>query len=156
MTRPPVSRLARVSVVLDVILGIGALADGLVLIVAPRGEVMPLPVGGAFHTPLLAPAVEAWRPVLDATTFTAPSAPLVDNTDAVVRPGGDAWASLLASHLVEPVRWRESQLALASALGVTDVVELAPAGTLTAMAKRTVPDLAIRSLDQLLDRVVAQ
>jgi [acyl-carrier-protein] S-malonyltransferase len=119
-------------------------------------KVMPLPVGGAFHTPLLAPAVEAWSPVLAATTFTTPSAPIVDNTEAGVRRDGAPWPELLARHLVEPVRWRESQLVLAGELGVTELVELTPAGTLTAMAKRTIPDVAPRSLDHLLEGVGAR
>jgi [acyl-carrier-protein] S-malonyltransferase len=108
-------------------------------------KAMPLAVGGAFHTPLLAAAVEQWRPVLGATTFAAPSVPIVDNTDVGIRADADAWASLLARHLVEPVRWREVQLALRDDLGVTEVVEVAPAGTLTAMAKRTIGDVSIRT-----------
>jgi hypothetical protein len=49
--RPPLSPLARASIVLEVILGIGALAGGLVLIVAPRGEIMPLPVSALDGSP---------------------------------------------------------------------------------------------------------
>ena len=116
-------------------------------------KAMPLPVGGAFHTPLLQPAANALAPMLAATVFTAPSAPLVDNTEAAVRRTGDGWAELLARHLVEPVRWREVQGVLAGELGATELVELAPAGTLTAMAKRTIPEVTPRSLDDLLQEV---
>ena len=49
--RPPLSRLAKVSLALEVLLGIGALAGGLVLIVAPRGEIMPLPVSALAGSP---------------------------------------------------------------------------------------------------------
>lgn len=111
-------------------------------------KAMPLAVGGAFHTPLLQPAADALGPTLAATTFTAPSAPIVDNTDAAVRAGADTdWVTLLARHLVEPVRWRSVQDALAGELGCTELVELAPAGTLTAMAKRTIPDVAIQTME---------
>lgn len=113
-------------------------------------KAMPLGVGGAFHTPLMAPAAEVLRPVLDATTFRAPSVPIVDNTDAEVRTTADGWPVLLARHLVEPVRWREVQLALVERLGVTRAVELAPAGTLTAMAKRTIPEVELVALDSLV------
>lgn len=116
-------------------------------------KVMPLPVGGAFHTPLLAGAVDRWLPALSVASFRAPEAPIVDNTEAGVRRDGGAWSGLLARHLVEPVRWRESQEVLAGELGITELVEVAPAGTLTAMAKRTIPDVAIRSLDELLTKV---
>jgi hypothetical protein len=49
--RPPLSRLAKASIVLEVLLGIGALGGGLVLIVAPRGEIMPLPLSALAGSP---------------------------------------------------------------------------------------------------------
>jgi hypothetical protein len=49
--RPPLSRLAKVSIALQVLLGIGALGGGLVLIVAPRGEIMPLPLSALAGSP---------------------------------------------------------------------------------------------------------
>jgi hypothetical protein len=45
------------------------------------------------------------------------------------------------------------QRTLVSEVGVTAAVELAPAGTLTAMAKRTIPDVELLSLDQFLQEV---
>jgi [acyl-carrier-protein] S-malonyltransferase len=110
-------------------------------------KAMPLAVGGAFHTPLLQPAVEQWRPVLEATPFASTSVPIVDNTDVGARTEPHGWAALLARHLVEPVRWREVQLALRDDLGATEVLELAPAGTLAAMAKRTIGDVIVRTSD---------
>jgi hypothetical protein len=97
MTGPPESRLARVSVVLDVLLGIGALAGGLVLIVAPRGEVMPLPVAALEGSPFdtyfwpgvilfmvlgVGPLVAAWlawqrHPMAPIATFGVGAALLV-------------------------------------------------------------------------------
>src|SRR5690242_1446045 len=49
--RPPLSRLAKASVALEVLLGIGALGGGLALIVAPRGEIMPLPLAALVGSP---------------------------------------------------------------------------------------------------------
>jgi hypothetical protein len=49
--RPPLSRLANASIVLEVLLGIGASGGGLVLIVAPRGEIMPLPLSALAGSP---------------------------------------------------------------------------------------------------------
>jgi [acyl-carrier-protein] S-malonyltransferase len=106
-------------------------------------KAMPLGVGGAFHTPLMAPAAEALRPVLDATTFLTPTIPVVDNTDAKVRSTAGDWPDLLTRHLVEPVRWLDVQRTLVDQLGVTAVLELAPAGTLTAMAKRSIPEVEV-------------
>ena len=127
---------------------IGGTPEGLLAAVEAARAVgvrkaMPLGVGGAFHTPLMAPAADALRPVLDATTFVAPSVPIVDNTEARVRTTADGWPDLLTRHLVEPVRWREAQRTLVDELGITAVLEVAPAGTLTAMAKRTIPDVDV-------------
>jgi len=113
-------------------------------------KAMPLGVGGAFHTPLLAPAADALAPVLAATPFADARVPVVDNTEAKPRTAPGDWPALLARHLVEPVRWLDVQRAMVDELGVTQVVELAPAGTLTAMAKRTIPEVEVLALDSLL------
>ncbi len=135
---------------------IGGTPDGLLAAVdAARAlgvrKAMPLGVGGAFHTPLMAPAAEALRPVLDATSFEPTPVPVVDNTEARPRTTADVWPDLLTRHLVEPVRWLDVQRTLAGELGVTRAVEVAPAGTLTAMAKRTIPEVELVSLDALLE-----
>ena len=48
---PPLSRLAKATIALEVLLGVGALGGGLVLIVAPRGEIMPLPLSALAGSP---------------------------------------------------------------------------------------------------------
>jgi [acyl-carrier-protein] S-malonyltransferase len=105
-------------------------------------RVMPLDVGHAFHTPLLAEAADDLGRTLAGTTFHASSAPVVANTDAAAHAGADGWPDRLARHLVEPVRWRESQLTLAG-LGATTFVEIGPGKVLAGLAKRTVPDVAV-------------
>jgi [acyl-carrier-protein] S-malonyltransferase len=105
-------------------------------------RVMPLDVGHAFHTPLLAEAADDLGRTLAGTTFHAPSAPIVANTDADAHAGDDGWPDRLARHLVEPVRWRESQFALFG-LGATSFVEIGPGKVLAGLAKRTVPDVAV-------------
>ena len=49
--RPPLSRIARASVALETLLGVGALGGGLVLMVAPRGEILPLPLSALDGSP---------------------------------------------------------------------------------------------------------
>ena len=73
--------------------------------------------------------------------------PIVDNTDVEARTAAEGWTALLARHLVEPVRWREVQLALRDELGVTEAIEVAPAGTLAALARRTIGEVALTTLD---------
>lgn len=108
-------------------------------------KVMPLAVGHAFHTPLLADAAAELAPVLAATPFRRGRAPIVTNTDAAPADDPDAWPELLTRHLVEPVRWRESQTSLAD-MGATSFVEVGPGRVLAGLAKRTVRDVTVHSV----------
>jgi [acyl-carrier-protein] S-malonyltransferase len=98
-------------------------------------RVMPLVVGGAFHSPLMAPARGRLDRALEQATFAVSATPVVTNVDAAVHT--DGWGPLLAAQLVSPVRWRES-LATLAGLGVTTFVELGPGTELSGMVKRTV------------------
>jgi [acyl-carrier-protein] S-malonyltransferase len=104
-------------------------------------RVMPLAVGGAFHSPLMAPAQTRLDAALRAAHFHDATVDLVANVDAQVHRTG--FADLLSRQLVSPVRWRESLVALGTA-GVTHYLELGPGTELSAMVKRTV-DAAERS-----------
>jgi [acyl-carrier-protein] S-malonyltransferase len=104
-------------------------------------RVMPLAVGGAFHSPLMAPARESLDAALEKTGFQRPRQPVVANVDA--EPHDDGWPGLLSAQLVSPVRWRESLLTLAG-LGATHFLELGPGSELSGMVKRTV-DGAVRA-----------
>ena len=50
-TRSPLSRVAKGALALEVVLGIGALGGGLILMVAPRGEILPLPLSALAGSP---------------------------------------------------------------------------------------------------------
>jgi hypothetical protein len=50
-SRPPLSRFARAALVLELLLSIGALGGGLILVLAPRGEIMPLPLSALAGSP---------------------------------------------------------------------------------------------------------
>ena len=108
-------------------------------------KVMPLAVGHAFHTPLLADAADELGPTLASTAFRATAVPVVTNTDATTAGDPADWPRLLARHLVEPVRWRETQLALAG-MGATTFVEVGPGRVLAGLAKRTVPEVTVRNV----------
>jgi [acyl-carrier-protein] S-malonyltransferase len=105
-------------------------------------RVMPLDVGHAFHTPLLADAAAGLRPLLEGLAFREPAAPVVANTDALGHTDPHCWPDQLTRHLVEPVRWRESQRTLAAS-GATTFVEVGPGRVLAGLAKRTVPDVTV-------------
>jgi [acyl-carrier-protein] S-malonyltransferase len=103
-------------------------------------KVVALDVDGAFHTPLMADARQALEPHLAGCRFEAVDVPVVSNGDAQPYADAAGWATRLADHLVQPVRWRQSLETLA-ALGADRLVEVGPGAALSAMAKRTVPDL---------------
>jgi [acyl-carrier-protein] S-malonyltransferase len=108
-------------------------------------RVMPLAVGHAFHTPLLADAADGLAPLLDELAFRAPEAPIVDNTDAAAVTDPAVWPALLRRHLVEPVRWVACQRRLAD-LGDTSIdtlVEIGPGRVLAGMARRTLPGVRV-------------
>ena len=98
-------------------------------------RVMPLPVGGAFHSPLMAPAQAALDRALAGAHFHDSEVDVVANVDAAAHREG--WEQLLSRQLVSPVRWRESLLTLEQ-MGVTAFLELGPGSELSGMVKRTV------------------
>ncbi len=99
-------------------------------------RVLPLPVGGAFHTPYMAPARERLRKALASVTFHDPDPAVVANVDARAHGGATEWSDLLSAQLCSPVRWRHSLGAL-FASGTRTFLELGPGGVLTGLAKRT-------------------
>lgn len=121
---------------------IGGSAEGIEAATARAGDlgvrrVIALNVGAAFHTPSMQAAADALAPVLAATAFGAPSAPVVCNTDARPHTGAGGWPRRLAEHLVSPVLWRSSMQTLVE-LGSTTFVEVGPGHVLAGLAKRTV------------------
>lgn len=105
-------------------------------------RVMPIKVGGAFHTPFMSPARDRLRKALDDTEIRRPFRPVFANVDALAHSDADGWADLLAAQLTSPVRWRQTLHALSEA-GVTTFLELGPGTVLTGTVKRT-----IRSADR--------
>ena len=104
-----------------------------------RTRVKPLDVAGAFHTRAMAPAREALEAALAGLTPSTPRCAVVANADGAVVDDPDELLRRLVGQLTSPVRFDLCLQTLAG-LGATTVVELAPGGTLTAMAKRALPD----------------
>jgi [acyl-carrier-protein] S-malonyltransferase len=101
-------------------------------------RVIPLQVGGAFHTPLMQPAQAPLDSALAAAEFTSTTLAVVANADAT--PHTDGFRALLSAQLCSQVRWRGSLLALAGT-GAKLFVELGPGTELSGMVRRTVPDV---------------
>ncbi|HWI30530.1 MAG TPA: ACP S-malonyltransferase [Microbacterium sp.] len=122
----------------------------------PRGaRVIPLQVAGAFHTDYMAPARDALQAAVDdlaaAGRVSDPRLRLWTNRDGTTVDDGARAVELLVGQVASPVRWDLCMASFAEQ-GVTGIVELAPAGALTGLAKRAlrgVPSVAIRTPDDL-------
>jgi [acyl-carrier-protein] S-malonyltransferase len=101
-------------------------------------KVLPIPVGGAFHTPMMSPARDRLRKALSSTTFHHPEPAVVANVDARAHHDADDWPRLLSAQLCSPVRWRQTLEALVAA-GTQTFLELGPGGVLTGLARRVLP-----------------
>lgn len=114
-----------------------------------RARVIPLSVAGAFHTRFMAPATDAVRAEIENYDPRDPQITLLTNRDgSAVRSGTEALANIV-SQITSPVRWDLCQASLVSA---TALVEVAPGGVLTGLAKhelRGVPASAISGPDDI-------
>jgi acyl transferase domain-containing protein len=107
-------------------------------------RVVPLNVGGAFHSPLMAPAVEAFQPHLAAAPLRDPSIPVVANATAEPVTSAEELRELLARQLTGRVRWTESVRRMA-ALGVDTFIEVGPGTVLGGLIRRTVDGAQVLS-----------
>jgi [acyl-carrier-protein] S-malonyltransferase len=118
-----------------------------------RARLRPLQVAGAFHTRHMTLAVDALRSTAAGLPAADPAVVLLSNADgAAVKTGAD-WLTRIVNQVSTPVRW-DKCLASMSQLGVTAIIELPPAGTLTGLARRMLPGVALLALklpDQLTD-----
>ncbi|MHB1988425.1 MAG: ACP S-malonyltransferase [Acidimicrobiales bacterium] len=101
-------------------------------------KVLSIPVGGAFHTPLMAPARERLRKALADVTFRSPEPLVIANVDARAHAAASDWPRLLSAQLCSPVRWRQTVETLLSS-GTQTFVELGPGGVLTGLARKMLP-----------------
>jgi [acyl-carrier-protein] S-malonyltransferase len=118
----------------------------------PAGaRLRPLQVAGAFHTRHMAPAVAALRDAAADVTATDPAMTLLSNADGAAVTTGKEWLDRIVAQVAAPVRWDLCMKTMAD-LGVTALIELPPAGTLTGLARRALPgvaQLAIKTPEQL-------
>ncbi len=99
-------------------------------------RVMPIKVGGAFHTPFMSPARDRLRKAIAETEFRDAHRAVFANVDAAPHEAADDWPGLLGAQLTSPVRWRQTLHALDEA-GTTVYLEIGPGTTLTGLVKRT-------------------
>lgn len=120
----------------------------------PAGaRLMPLSVAGAFHTHHMAPAVDHLGALAASVSTHDPRTRVISNRDGSVVHDGREVLRRLVGQIASPVRW-DLCMETMTDLGVTGVLEMPPAGTLTGILKRQlkgVETFALKSPDQLDD-----
>jgi [acyl-carrier-protein] S-malonyltransferase len=116
-----------------------------------KARVIPLKVAGAFHTTHMAPAVDQLRAAADHLNPQRANVLVASNADGAVLDDGREILDRLVNQVSNPVRWDLCMERFAD-LGVTGLIEVAPAGTLVGLAKRGlkgVQTLALKTPDDL-------
>ncbi|MFC7618734.1 ACP S-malonyltransferase [Microlunatus sp. GCM10028923] len=118
-----------------------------------RARLIPLSVAGAFHTTHMEPAVTRLAAVAQGLEPKDPSTRLLSNADGRQVADGREVLDRLVRQVAAPVRW-DLCLETLAGLGVTGLLELPPAGTLTGIAKRNLKGIELYALntpDQLTE-----
>jgi len=102
-------------------------------------RVIPLKVSGAFHSPLMVPAVDGLHDALTGVAFADPTFPVIANASGEeVRTGMDA-KRLLVDQLTAPVRWVACMRSAATLVPGATYLEIGPGNVLSGLLKRIVP-----------------
>ncbi|MGI4873598.1 MAG: ACP S-malonyltransferase [Janthinobacterium lividum] len=99
---------------------------------------LPLPVGGAFHSPLMQSAQAALTAAIEKTTFQPAHCPVYQNVDAAPHRDPAAIKANLLAQLTAPVRWTQSVEAMATD-GATTFLECGPGKVLQGLVKKIAP-----------------
>ena len=106
---------------------------------------LPLQVGGAFHSPLMAPAKEELAAAIEATKFMAPVCPVYQNVNALPSTTIEAIKKNLIEQLTAPVRWTQLVQNMAND-GGTSFLECGPGKVLQGLVKKIAPNVEVSSM----------
>lgn len=121
----------------------------------PAGaRVRALQVSGAFHTSVMAPAVEKLAEAAAEAQIADPQTPVLSNKDGAIITNGQELITRIVGQVAGPVRWDLCMDTLAKS-GVTGVIEVAPGGTLTGLIKRAHPAIELFALKVPTDLAAA-
>ena len=102
---------------------------------------IPLAVSGAFHSPFMADAAQAFAQELEAVAFADAQVPVLSNTDPTPATSGEAIKARLIQQMTTGVRWRETMEQF-TALGIDTAVEIGPGAVLSGLIKRSCEGIA--------------
>ena len=96
---------------------------------------LKLPVGGAFHSPLMEPARTELAAAIEATTFQTPICPVFQNVNAAPQTDAEIIKENLVAQLTAPVRWTQTVINMI-ADGATSFTEVGPGKVLQGLVKK--------------------
>lgn len=105
---------------------------------------LPLPVGGAFHSPLMEPAREELEKAIAEAAFQTPACPIYQNVDAKPHTDPEEIKQNLIAQLTAPVRWTQIVREML-ADGVDAITELGPGTVLQGLVKKVSAELPVES-----------
>jgi [acyl-carrier-protein] S-malonyltransferase len=106
---------------------------------------LPLPVGGAFHSPLMEPAREKLQKAIEETQFHTPICPIYQNVSTTAVTDVAAIKANLIAQLTAPVKWTQSVQQMV-ADGATEFVECGPGKVLQGLVKKIHPEAIVSGL----------
>ncbi len=105
-----------------------------------------LPVGGAFHSPMMEPAREELAAAIESTSFAEPACPIYQNVNAAAVKNAAEIQKNLIAQLTSPVRWTQSvQQMIAD--GASEFIEVGPGKVLQGLVKKIDPNAAASSAE---------
>lgn len=103
---------------------------------------LKLPVGGAFHSPLMQPAAEELKAAIDATTVSVPVCPVYQNVNAYPQTDPSSIKANLIAQLTAPVRWTQTVKNMITD-GATTFIELGPGDVLKGLVKKVNSEVTV-------------
>ncbi len=103
---------------------------------------LKLPVGGAFHSPLMQPASEELRAAINETNFKKPVCPVYQNVNAYPQDEPESIKQNLIAQLTAPVRWTQTVKNMITD-GATEFFELGPGDVLKGLVKKVSTEVTV-------------
>jgi [acyl-carrier-protein] S-malonyltransferase len=103
---------------------------------------LKLPVGGAFHSPLMQPASEELMEAINSTSFKKPVCPVYQNVNAYPQSEPESIKQNLIAQLTAPVRWTQTVKNMITD-GATEFFELGPGDVLKGLVKKVNPEVVV-------------
>lgn len=108
-------------------------------------KIIQLPVGGAFHSPLMEPARQKLEEAIDNTTFNKPICPIYQNVDAKPHAQTSEIKTNLIKQLTHPVLWTQTILQMIND-GAKEFIETGPGSVLQGLIKKIDANTNVKSI----------